>query len=296
ENVEPSPITGVHCPTLDLNTLQEESNSEPVASTQHCEERMASPRNSLVVSSRRVFTAALTAHGIDLESDNSVLDITTQINNIKRKLKKYEEGFEREFGYRPSHADKMANPDTRSMCSLMSKLRKQLKCVKEENAKAYSSEKSSPVLKEDVIKEIEKRLNEKRVAGGRSEALEGMTHEQLFDEKTAMQKTLLQLEAAFGRPSTKDDRDMVRPLYDRYRALKRILLRHAPSKIKDSVSELGTILEHETMDFSTSPPPTLTMASSPPRVASPPGEEDLSLEQKPLHRGPKLDNLHSLPP
>ena len=48
--------------------------------------------------------------------------------SIKRKLKKYEEGFEREFGYKPSHADKMANPDTRKMCSVLSKLRKQLKC------------------------------------------------------------------------------------------------------------------------------------------------------------------------
>jgi hypothetical protein len=71
-------------------------------------------------------------------------------------------------------------------------------------------------------------LSEKRLSGARGEVLEEMTHEQLIEEKAAMQKSLLQLESTFGRPSSKEDRDLVRPLYDRYRLLKRIILRHAP--------------------------------------------------------------------
>ena len=48
--------------------------------------------------------------------------------SLKRMLKKYEDGFEKEFGFKPSHADKMANPDTKKMCAMLGKLRKQLKC------------------------------------------------------------------------------------------------------------------------------------------------------------------------
>lgn len=73
-----------------------------------------------------------------------------------------------------------------------------------------------------------KRLAEKRIAGGRPEKLEDMTREQLLQEKVAVQKGLLHLEGTHGRPTSKDERDIVRPLYDRYRTLKRLLVRNAP--------------------------------------------------------------------
>lgn len=52
-----------------------------------------------------------------------------------------------------------------------------------------------------------------------------MNDEQLIDEKIAVQKALLHLESIHGRPVSKEDRDVVRPLYDRYRILKRIVAR-----------------------------------------------------------------------
>lgn len=55
-----------------------------------------------------------------------------------------------------------------------------------------------------------------------------MNRDQLIDEKVAVQKGLLFLENTYGRPSSKDERDIVRPLYDRYRLLKRLLARNAP--------------------------------------------------------------------
>jgi hypothetical protein len=55
-----------------------------------------------------------------------------------------------------------------------------------------------------------------------------LSREQLLDEKLAVQKALLYLEGIFGRPVTRGDRDLVRPLYDRYRALKRLIIRSGP--------------------------------------------------------------------
>lgn len=50
-----------------------------------------------------------------------------------------------------------------------------------------------------------------------------MTSEQLMDEKVAIQKALLYLESIHGRPNSREDRDIVRPFYDRYRTLKRMV-------------------------------------------------------------------------
>lgn len=71
-------------------------------------------------------------------------------------------------------------------------------------------------------------LSEKRLLAGRSENLDELSREQLLDEKVAVQKALLYLEGIFGRPVTRGDRDLVRPLYDRYRALKRLVIRSGP--------------------------------------------------------------------
>jgi hypothetical protein len=71
-------------------------------------------------------------------------------------------------------------------------------------------------------------LSEKRLLAGRSENLDELSREQLLDEKLAVQKALLYLEGIFGRPVTRGDRDLVRPLYDRYRALKRLVIRSGP--------------------------------------------------------------------
>lgn len=50
-----------------------------------------------------------------------------------------------------------------------------------------------------------------------------MTSDQLIDEKVAIQKALLYLESIHGRPNNREDRDIVRPFYDRYRTLKRLV-------------------------------------------------------------------------
>lgn len=63
----------------------------------------------------------------------------------------------------------------------------------------------------------------KREVHGRPTKLEDCTHVQLAEEKAAVQRALLWLEGARGRPTDRADRDAVRPLYDRYRAVKRLV-------------------------------------------------------------------------
>ncbi|XP_071449287.1 protein FAM13A isoform X2 [Hetaerina americana] len=191
--------------------------------------------------------------------------VSRQINSLKKKIKRYEEDFESQFGYRPSHADKLANRDVKKWISELGKLRKDLKQMKEDphspmlaSAKTLGITFPVPVQKdaegkfqkmEDTLNDVQKRLSEKRVTAGRPEELESLSREQLQEEKLALQKALLHLESLHGRPASREERDLVRPLYDRYRMLKRMVIRSGPSKLKDSVTELATIHEHEAMDF-----------------------------------------------
>lgn len=69
------------------------------------------------------------------------------------------------------------------------------------------------------------RLLDKRTSNSRPEKMDDMDGDQLMDEKVAVQKALLFFESVYGRPSSKEDRDLARPLYDRYRNLKRMVAR-----------------------------------------------------------------------
>ncbi|XP_075233309.1 protein FAM13A isoform X2 [Lycorma delicatula] len=344
-HVTASPDHITTSPPLDLSTLHETvDSSEPLRSRDDWsfahhqpQERLqeVSPRSDSMFASRRIFTASATNVTPALVPppnhsaiEHHIMDLTKQVQSIKKRLKRYEEGFEREFGYRPSHADKMANPDIKKMCALLSKLRKDLKQLKSEGSSPSSiprllhlpcndktitignvgTKSSTKVISEDVVHDIEKRLNEKRLNAGRISEVDQMTREQLVDEKAMVQRALLQLEGSYGRPTSKEERDLVRPLYDRYRNLKRLLVRSAASKLKDSVSELGTILEHEQMDFSSSSPPPPPPPPPPPLVPTSSSVLSNSLsvsatnsnnltasnEQRPTTPD-MFENLHALP-
>lgn len=56
-------------------------------------------------------------------------------------------------------------------------------------------------------------------------AVGDMSNSELIEEKVMIQKELLNLQSMFGRPNNKEDKDLVRPLYDRYRNLKRAISR-----------------------------------------------------------------------
>lgn len=89
--------------------------------------------------------------------------------------------------------------------------------------------------------------------------LQDMTREQVVEEKLCIQKALLRFESVHGRPSSRADRDLMRPLYDRYRSVKRLI---GGSPFQGGAGGLGPakedalqpIIEHVQMDFKSPPP------------------------------------------
>lgn len=205
---------------------------------------MLSPRNSLLLP-RRFYSENEAQPSTPTVAELGLKNLTKHINGLKKKIKKFEDEFEENFGYRPSHSDKMSNRDIKRLCTELNKLRKEHKLLKEDPVSALlanannrtrtdsgsptnnnnSQEKSRATSMEEMVKDIEKKLSEKRLKCNRPDNMEELTYEQLIDEKTAVQKALLHIENIFGRPVSKEDRTVVRPLYDRYRTLKRLLIR-----------------------------------------------------------------------
>merc|ERR1712127_730459 len=67
------------------------------------------------------------------------------------------------------------------------------------------------------------RLLEKRKLAKRNMIVEKMTREEIQAEKIDTQKELLTFEEKHGRPITKMEKDLMRPLYDHYRRIKRLI-------------------------------------------------------------------------
>ncbi|XP_072534621.1 protein FAM13A [Salminus brasiliensis] len=175
--------------------------------------------------------------------------LSKKIHNLKRKIRKFEEKFEDERKYRPSHSDKAANPEVLRWMNELAKLRKDLKehkLMKSEEdlsplprqrsntlPKSFGSqlEKKAPEAKapkppvESTLESVMSKLQEKRAEVGRPEDIKDMTREQIASEKVALQKALLYYESIHGRPVTKTERQIMKPLYDRYRLVKQILCR-----------------------------------------------------------------------
>ncbi|GIY57260.1 protein FAM13A [Caerostris extrusa] len=210
---------------------------------------------------------------------DSIKQITKKIHNIKRKIKKFDEKFEMEFGYKPSHAEKSNNSEGKKLLNDLYKARKELKALKEdahiEHVSPISSnwhaaqrghilgdttnhflkdikEKTKPSI-EDSLEVTLKSLSDDRKNSHRPEVIDDMTNDQVKDEKLAIQKALLHLENIHGKPYTKDERNSIKPLYDRYRNVKKMVRSISfPGSIlkkKEICGELQPILEHETMDF-----------------------------------------------
>lgn len=171
-----------------------------------------------------------------------------KIHNLKRKIRKFEERFEEEHKYRPSHSDKADNPEVLRWMNELSKL---LKDVKEHKLRASEEdltplvrqrsntlpmsfgsqlerkpqEKSPKLPEESTLEALRSKLQENREEDGRPEDIKDMTREQIGAEKLALQKALLYYESIHGRPVTKTERTVTRPLYERYRLVKQILSR-----------------------------------------------------------------------
>lgn len=209
------------------------------------------------------------------------------VRKLQKKIRQFEEQFERERNSKPSYSDIAANPKVLKWMTELTKLRKQIKDAKHRSSdgelvpqtrprsntlpKSFGSsldhedeenEDESRVIhkekkpsKEATLELILKRLKEKRVERCLPEDIKKMTKDHLVEEKTSLQKSLLYYESQHGRPVTREERHIVKPLYDRYRLVKQMLTRASITPILGSPSSkrrgqmLQPIIEGETAHF-----------------------------------------------
>ncbi|XP_071470648.1 protein FAM13A isoform X7 [Marmota flaviventris] len=220
----------------------------------------------------------------DEQEDLTPAQLTRRIQSLKKKIRKFEDRFEEERKYRPSHSDKAANPEVLKWTNDLAKFRKQLKesklKISEEDLTPRVRQRSNTLPKsfgsqlekddekkqelvdkaikpsvEATLESIQRKLQEKRAETSRPEDIKDMTKEQIANEKVALQKALLYYESIHGRPVTKNERQVMKPLYDRYRLVKQILSRVNTVPIIGSPSSkrrsplLQPIIEGETASF-----------------------------------------------
>ncbi|XP_052545498.1 protein FAM13B isoform X2 [Tympanuchus pallidicinctus] len=209
------------------------------------------------------------------------------VKKLQKKIKQFEEQFEKEKNSKPSYSDIAANPKVLKWMTDLTKLRKQIKDAKQKSSdgefipqtrprsntlpKSFGSsldqeeeengdemqvvQKEKKPTKEATLELILKRLKEKRVERCLPEDIKKMTKDHLVEEKTSLQKSLLYYESQHGRPVTREERHIVKPLYDRYRLVKQMLTRASITPILGSPSTkrrgqmLQPIIEGETAHF-----------------------------------------------
>ncbi|XP_041072194.1 protein FAM13A isoform X2 [Carcharodon carcharias] len=202
--------------------------------------------------------------------------MTRRIQNLKKKIRRFEEKFEEERRYRPSHSDKATNPEVLKWMNELAKLRKQLKDTKlkvseegvvpqmrqrsntlpksfgsrlekgpekEQDKKQEVVEKAQKPAVDVTLDTILKKLQDKRAEVARPEDIKDMTREEIASEKVALQKGLLYYESIHGRPVTKAERQIMKPLYDRYRLVKQILSRATTIPVIDFLTRMCFALE-----------------------------------------------------
>uniref|UniRef100_A0A3P9MXL9 Family with sequence similarity 13 member A n=1 Tax=Poecilia reticulata TaxID=8081 RepID=A0A3P9MXL9_POERE len=265
-----------------------EEDSDPMVSPRfyaygHCQQYLddtevpPSPPNAHSFISRRRSSSLGSCD--DEREELTSAQLTKRIHVLKKKIQRFEEKFEDDRKYRPSHGDKAANPEVLRWLNELARLRKELKERKlmksEEDLPPVTRQRSNTLPKsfgsqldkkpqqekapkppvESTLESVQKKLQEKRQEVNRPEDIKDMTRDQIGAEKVALQKALLHYESIHGRPVTKSERQIMKPLYDRYRLVKQILCRASTIPVIGSPSSkrrgplLQPIIEGETALF-----------------------------------------------
>ncbi|XP_035853655.1 protein FAM13C-like isoform X2 [Sander lucioperca] len=194
----------------------------------------------------------------------SIPSLTRHIQALKKKVRRFEDQFEQQMNYQPSHNDKYSNPEMVRVMGELAKARKQLKEKRLRQSVFESEEPDGPESScrsatdqhpslEETVESLFRRLREKKQALGLPDDTKEMTQAQLVLEKITLQKCLLYFESLHGRVGMKQ-KNVVKPLYDRYQLIKRLLC----------ASPTITTIEEEDGSDEDSPP----AATPPPRRAS----------------------------
>ncbi|XP_008839664.1 protein FAM13C isoform X1 [Nannospalax galili] len=169
----------------------------------------------------------------DSKEPQTITQLTKHIQSLKRKIRKFEEKFEQEKKYRPSHGDKTSNPEVLKWMNDLAKGRKQLKELRLKLSEEQGSSPKGPHRNLPCEQPPAPRENGRPEAAGPEPSSSG---EETSDAVLMEKKEQLPQEDA---KVTKQDKNLIKPLYDRYRIIKQIL--SAPSLIP-------TIQEEEDSD------------------------------------------------
>ncbi|XP_062958452.1 protein FAM13C isoform X3 [Cynocephalus volans] len=172
----------------------------------------------------------------DGKEPQTITQLTKHIQSLKRKIRKFEEKFEQEKKYRPSHGDKTSNPEVLKWMNDLAKGRKQLKELKlklsEQGTAPKGPPRNLPCEQPTVSRE-----NGKTEAAGPEPSSSGE------ETPDAVLMCLKEKREQFPHQEdskvTKQDKNLIKPLYDRYRIIKQIL---------STPSLIPTIQEEEDSD------------------------------------------------
>ncbi|XP_068576228.1 protein FAM13C-like [Cebidichthys violaceus] len=203
------------------------------------------------------------------ESEVSILVLKRHIHTLKKRIRRFEERFEQEKHYKPAHNDKTAHPEVARLMKELIKSRKQLKELKLRQSEAglrgqgdlnpsaetcstsrdqreaartgtelqqLNNSNAKPHV-EETVNTISNRLKERRRELCLPDSVKEMSHFQMSMEKASLQKCLLYFESLHGRPSTRQERSLMKPFYDRYRLVKQLLLSSAATAVITTIEE-----------------------------------------------------------
>ncbi|XP_059982138.1 protein FAM13C isoform X2 [Lagenorhynchus albirostris] len=157
----------------------------------------------------------------DGKEPQTITQLTKHIQSLKRKIRKFEEKFEQEKKYRPSHGDKTSNPEVLKWMNDLAKGRKQLKELKLKLSEEQGSAPKGPPRNPSCEQPAVPRENGKPEAVGPEP---GSSGEETPDAVlTCVKEKREQLPSQEVSKVTKQDKNLIKPLYDRYRIIKQIL-------------------------------------------------------------------------
>ncbi|KFO69920.1 Protein FAM13B [Cuculus canorus] len=181
------------------------------------------------------------------------------VKKLQKKIKQFEEQFEKEKNIKPSYSDIAANPKVLKWMTELTKLKKQIKDAKQRSSDGEFIPQTRPrsntlpkSFGSSLDQEAEENGDEMRVVQNEKKPTKEATLELIL-------KRLKEKRVERCLPEdikvTREERHIVKPLYDRYRLVKQMLTRASITPILGSPSTkrrgqmLQPIIEGETAHF-----------------------------------------------
>ncbi|NWU68880.1 FA13C protein, partial [Pterocles burchelli] len=187
----------------------------------------------------------------ECKEPQTVAQLTKHLQSLKRKIRKYEEKFEQEKKYLPSHGDKTSNPEVLKWMNALAKGRKQLKELKlrmseEQNCTSRAPQRNDHCESTGTSKEA-----------GTQEATSMEPAPSVEETMDSVLRRLKEKRQHFNLPetikATKQEKSLMKPLYDRYRIIKKLLA--TPSLITTIQEEEDSDEDHSQSSYELSSGP-----------------------------------------